>query len=238
MFSPHGTLGLFSRELAAPQKDWPANTRITGFPFCGQIDGGPLEADLEKFLPAGPAPAVFTLGSNVVREAGSFYQESLEAAKSAGCRAVLLTGEDARNRVSGASCDLTFSCAYAPYKMLFPPAAAVVHRGGIGTFGHAMAAGVMKRFSGGGHYLHMPAGRAEPANALAHIDSDCRELRSDRRRRSNQWENELFSARTEPGTNQGRTLMSTNYTKASPLRPNRFPTTTTASVPMDCLFRN
>lgn len=141
MFSPYGTLGLFSRELAAPQKDWPANTRITGFPFCAQIDEGPLEADLEKFLSAGPAPVVFTLGSNVVREAGGFYRESLEAAKHAGCRAVLLTGGGARNRLSEPSSDLIFSCAYAPYKMLFPRAAAVVHHGGIGTLGHAMAAG-------------------------------------------------------------------------------------------------
>ena len=141
MFSPWGTLGLFSRTLAAPQKDWPGNTRLTGFPFCAEIDDHPLADELETFLLAGEAPIVFTLGSNVVREAGNFYIESKAAAEHCGCRAVLLTGDDERNRVpSGAPS--VFACSWAPYKTLFARAAAVVHQGGIGTTGHAMSAGV------------------------------------------------------------------------------------------------
>jgi len=142
MFSPYGTLGLFPRALAQPQKDWPANTRLTGFPFCAQVDDHPLPAELERFLGKGEPPVVFTLGSNVVREAGSFYAESLNAVERIGCRAVLLTGDDARNQLAGQVPDSVFCCAYAPYMNLFPRAAAIVHQGGIGTTGHAMAAGV------------------------------------------------------------------------------------------------
>jgi UDP:flavonoid glycosyltransferase YjiC (YdhE family) len=140
MFSHYGTLGLFSRTLAIKQKDWPANTRLTGFPFCAEIDDRPLGDELDAFLSAGQPPVVFTLGSNVVREAGNFYNESKAAAERCGCRAVLLTGDDERNRIPPTRA--IFTCSHAPYKNLFPRASAVVHQGGIGTTGHAMAAGV------------------------------------------------------------------------------------------------
>jgi len=142
MFSPYGTLGLFPSAFAAPQRDWPANTRLTGFPFSAEVDDHPLPPELEKFPGKGEPPVVFTLGSNVVREAGSFYAESLKAVRRVGCRAVLLVGDDARNQVAGPIPDSVFCCAFAPYMRLFPRAAAVVHQGGIGTTGHAMLAGI------------------------------------------------------------------------------------------------
>src|SRR5262245_15530287 len=76
-FSPGLTLALFSRILATPQSDWPPHTQVTGFVFHDEPNGLPPE--VARFLDAGPAPLVFTLGSSVVHTARSFYRESLEA---------------------------------------------------------------------------------------------------------------------------------------------------------------
>ena len=57
-----------------------------------------LPAQLEEFLAAGEPPVVFTLGSAAVLAAGDFYEQSARAAKKLGVRAVLLIGDDPRNR--------------------------------------------------------------------------------------------------------------------------------------------
>ncbi len=142
MFSPWGTQAWFSRVLAQPQADWPAQTVVTGFPFYDRLEPGQgLSAELAEFLDAGPAPVVFTLGSTAVFDAGAFYSESLAAARKIGCRAVLLIGRDARNRPSGSVPDNVLVAEYAPYSELLPRAAATVHQGGVGTTAQALRAG-------------------------------------------------------------------------------------------------
>ena len=96
-FSPELTLALFSRVLAVPQPDWPPHTQVTGFVFHDESNHLPLE--VAQFLDTGPAPLVFTLGSAVVSTAGPFYQESVEAVRRLGCRAVLLVGTDPQNHL-------------------------------------------------------------------------------------------------------------------------------------------
>lgn len=140
--SPLLALGLFSPAFARPQPDWPASAQLTGFPF----DDLPPPANgdsrrLEAFLAAGPPPIVFTLGTSVVRTAGSFYHESLAAARLAGVRAVLLVGDEPGNQFAEPLGDDVIALARAPYHALFPRAAAVVHHGGIGTVGEALRAG-------------------------------------------------------------------------------------------------
>lgn len=142
MFSPWGTQAWFSRVLAKPQPDWPEGTAITGFPFYDKLEPGlGLSPELARFLDAGPAPVVFTLGSSAVFDAGAFYAESREAARRAGRRAVLLIGRDARNVPVGAIEDTVFVTEYAPYSELLPRAAATVHQGGVGTTAQALRAG-------------------------------------------------------------------------------------------------
>src|SRR5215213_5140818 len=95
--SPRMVLALFSTAIAKRQPDWPPNTRVTGFPFYDRRDragdAAGLEPALEDFLNAGEPPVVFTLGSSAIYAAGDFYQESVGAARAAGVRALLLTGE-------------------------------------------------------------------------------------------------------------------------------------------------
>jgi UDP:flavonoid glycosyltransferase YjiC (YdhE family) len=138
--SPALVLALFSRVLAAPQPDWPARVRVTGaIPYNGP--GGALPSALARFLDAGPAPLVFTLGSSAVAAAGDFYVESAAAARRLGMRAVLLTGRHAENRARVAAGDDLLLVEHAPHRDLLPRAAAVVHQGGIGTLHQALRAG-------------------------------------------------------------------------------------------------
>jgi UDP:flavonoid glycosyltransferase YjiC (YdhE family) len=138
-FSPGLTLGLFSRVLADPQPDWPPHTQVTGFVFYDEPN--PVPPEIEQFLDAGPAPLVFTLGSSVVNTAGNFYQESVEAARRLGCRAVLLVGTDPQNRLPEPLPEGVLAVPYAPHGALFPRARAIVHQGGIGTTAQALRAG-------------------------------------------------------------------------------------------------
>ena len=142
--SSRKVLALFSSVLATPQPDWPDNTVLTGFPFWA--DDTPLAPELLNFLEAGEAPVVFTLGSAAVYTAGDFYTESLKAVERLGCRAVLLIGSKAHNRLPERVPDSVaahvFVAEYAPHAFLFERAAAVVHQGGIGTTAQGLRAGV------------------------------------------------------------------------------------------------
>ena len=137
-FSPYLNLALFSATMGAPQPDWPAHTVQTGFVF---YDAPPAQVRLDPALPAflddGPPPIVFTLGSAAVMNAGTFFNESVEAARLTGKRAVLLMGNNALPQ--GDSRDVI--CAqYAPYSQVFPRSVCAVHQGGIGTTAQALQA--------------------------------------------------------------------------------------------------
>lgn len=137
--SPQRVLALFSRVMAEPQPDWPPQTLITGFAFYDQSNHGQgLDPDLERFLDAGPAPVVFTLGSAAVHQAGTFYKESLAAIRHLGCRAVLLVGD---NSIPELLPPGTAVFPYAPFSKILPRASMVVHPGGIGTTAQALVAG-------------------------------------------------------------------------------------------------
>ena len=140
--SPYLVLALFSKVLGREQKDWPENTKITGFCYYDSDAGnGALAPHLEEFLAAGPAPLVFTLGSAAVLAAGRFYEFSAKAAMKLGVRAVLLIGSDPRNRPQQALPETICVAEYAPYSKLLPRAALVVHQGGVGTTAQCLRAG-------------------------------------------------------------------------------------------------
>jgi UDP:flavonoid glycosyltransferase YjiC (YdhE family) len=156
--SPYLVLALFSRVLGVEQKDWPEHTLITGFCFYDADAGNAaLPPQLERFLADGPAPLVFTLGSAAVLAAGDFYEQSARVAMQLGSRAVLLIGTDPRNRPQAALPDSICVAEYAPYSVLFPRAALVVHQGGVGTTAQCLRAGKPM--------LIMPYSHDQPDNA-------------------------------------------------------------------------
>jgi rhamnosyltransferase subunit B len=134
---PVRLLAMFSQALAAPQRDWPSQTVITGFPF---LDDGELDEEMCKFLDSGPAPVVFTLGSSAVATAGNFYRESLAAINRLAARAVFLTGSHSQDLPSVLP-ETIMVRSYAPHAPLFARAAVIVHHGGAGTTGQAMRSG-------------------------------------------------------------------------------------------------
>ena len=137
--APSLVLALFSPLLGAPQPDWPANTQQCGFVFYDRdAEHATLSQELAAFLDAGPPPVVFTLGSAAVLNPGDFWKQSAEAARLLGQRAVLLTGTHAHTPADTA--DICHA-GYAPYSLLFPRAAAIVHQGGVGTTAQALRAG-------------------------------------------------------------------------------------------------
>jgi UDP:flavonoid glycosyltransferase YjiC (YdhE family) len=138
-FSPTLNLALFSRVMAAPQPDWPAHVRETGFVFYNGPD--PLSPELEAFLASGPPPVVFTLGTSAVGAAGSFYEESAAAAAKLGVRAVMLTGGFPENTPRRTVSRDILIVDRAPHQLLFPRAAAIVHQGGVGTTAQALRSG-------------------------------------------------------------------------------------------------
>lgn len=163
MWSSTLNLALFSRELMQPQPDFAAHTVITGFPFHDRDETGKGAPEaLVRFLDAGPAPVVFTLGSSAVYDAGEFYEIALAASRAVGRRAVLLCGPEGRNRPKPFAhsdvLDDAIAVDYAPHSEVFPRAAVTVHQGGVGTTGQALRAGRPM--------IVMPYSHDQPDNAL------------------------------------------------------------------------
>ncbi|MBB3873410.1 glycosyltransferase [Brevundimonas mediterranea] len=135
-------LGLYSPLLSPRQADAAPNFAVVGYAAYDSETGGPsaLAPDLEAFLKGGPPPLVFTLGSAAVNIPGDFYVESLKAARRLAHRAVLLVGPDGDQTLAKADAKIHVA-AYAPFSLLFPRAAAIVHQGGIGTVHQALSSG-------------------------------------------------------------------------------------------------
>lgn len=137
-FSPIRNLALFDAQLAPPQADWPAHTRVCGSPI---YDGGPpdpaIVAELEKFLEEGEPPIVFALGSSAVWIAGNFWDFAVAAARRLNRRAILITGPQVPDKLP----DGIKAFSYLPYSIVFRHAAVVVHTAGIGTLSRAMRSG-------------------------------------------------------------------------------------------------
>jgi len=156
--SPYLVLALFSRVLGVEQKDWPANTLITGFAYYDADAGNAgLPPHLEKFVASGDSPVVFTLGSAAVLAAGDFYEISAKAAMDLGVRAILLIGTDPRNQPKQKLPESICVTEYAPYSELFSRASLVVHQGGVGTTAQCLRAGKPM--------LIMPYSHDQPDNA-------------------------------------------------------------------------
>ena len=148
-------LALFSKAIGLPQPDWFSPTLQPGFCFYDESEAADLPDELERFLAAGEPPIVFTLGSAASMTPGSFFNESVKAAKILGKRSVLVYGRD-NERPAGLSKEI-IAVEFAPYSLIFPRAACVVHQAGIGTTGQVLRAGVP--------HLIVPFSHDQPDNA-------------------------------------------------------------------------
>jgi rhamnosyltransferase subunit B len=137
--SPDRVIGMFPAWFAPPQPDWPAQTRLTGFPLYDERGVQALPEELQEFLSNGQPPIAFTPGSAMLH-AADFFQSAIEACERLGRRGILLTRHP--EQIPARLPDSVIHVNFAPFSELLPRVAAMVHHGGIGTSSQALAAGV------------------------------------------------------------------------------------------------
>lgn len=122
----------FSRHLVPMPDDWSETSEpITGYWFRPPANAASLPLDLEQFLSSGPTPIYIGFGSMPAAQAEFLAAQVRRAVELLGLRAVLSVGWGAlQDAVS--SPDIHVIDA-APFELIFPRCAAVVHHGGAGT---------------------------------------------------------------------------------------------------------
>lgn len=136
--SPQLVLGVWPEWFGAPQPDWPPQTELIGFPLWDAQTASELPAEVEQFLAAGEPPIVFAPGSANFQAVG-FFRAAVEACRLLGRRGMLMTKSAEQVPASLPTGVVHFP--WAPFSLLLPRAAALVHHGGIGTCGQGLAAG-------------------------------------------------------------------------------------------------
>jgi UDP:flavonoid glycosyltransferase YjiC (YdhE family) len=135
--SPQRIVGLFPSWFAAPQPDWPQQTRLTGFVLALDAESQqPLSPALLKFLDAGTPPIIFTLGSGM-RRAHRFFAESVEVCRLLGKRGIFVTRY--KEQLPATLPQNVLHIDHAPFGVLFSRSAALVYNGGIGTLCQSLA---------------------------------------------------------------------------------------------------
>ncbi len=133
-------LGLFPEWFGPRQPDWPANTKMAGFPLWDTPATAPLlPAVVHEFLTADDPPIAFSPGS-ANRAAHSFFAAAVEACQILGRRGLLLTKYD--HQLPPNLPDGVRHFGFLPLSRVLPRMAALVHHGGIGTCAQALAAAV------------------------------------------------------------------------------------------------
>jgi UDP:flavonoid glycosyltransferase YjiC (YdhE family) len=126
-------LDLSDPAITPRQPDWTVPSVAVGYPYWDSPTTRQPEADdeLETMLTASPAPVVFTLGTALPLDPGSFYEVALGAAALLPNPSILLGA--ARFAVPAELAGRVLVRGYEPLSRLLPRAAAVVHHGGAGT---------------------------------------------------------------------------------------------------------
>jgi UDP:flavonoid glycosyltransferase YjiC (YdhE family) len=94
---------------------------------------------IEAFCHAGPPAIAITFGTEI-RHRADLYKASVLACMERGFRAVVITQH--AQQLPPMLPSGVIRCDFVPFQHLFPLCAAVIHHGGIGTVGTALAAGL------------------------------------------------------------------------------------------------
>lgn len=135
---PATVLQAFSRHILPAPLDYSENVRTVGFWALSEPCWVPPR-ELVDFLESGTKPIYVGFGSLVSTDPRRSARIVSDAVRAAGVRAVVVGGLGgiAREDLGDDLCYLDD----APFSWLFPRVAAVVHHGGAGTTGAALAAG-------------------------------------------------------------------------------------------------
>lgn len=131
----------YSRHVVPPAPEWGPDRHVTGYwglPAPAHWTPPPA---LQKFLESGPAPVCIGFGSMAGKDPAALTDLVVTAVRSAGVRAVLLSGWGGLQQSLAAADDIVV-LDEAPHDWLLPRCASVVHHGGAGTTGAGFAAGI------------------------------------------------------------------------------------------------
>lgn len=128
-------VGMFPDWFGQPQRDWPAQVRLAGFPLFDATVNRALPPGLHEFLGNSKPTVVFTFGS------GMMHGSQLFEAATRVCARLNAQGLFINRFQSVAPAPHMSHAAFIPFREIFPRCAAIVHHGGIGTTAEAFAAG-------------------------------------------------------------------------------------------------
>lgn len=123
--------------------DWPTHAVTTGFCFWDTAGDWQPPPALNAFL-AQPGPIVaVSSGSqslDVQTSFATFFRTSVAAIRAVGARSLILGAPP--GTLPEPELPDTLALPYAPFSLIYPHCAAVIHHGGIGTTAQALRAGV------------------------------------------------------------------------------------------------
>jgi UDP:flavonoid glycosyltransferase YjiC (YdhE family) len=143
----------FSPAVVPRPSEWGDHIHITGYWFLPAPTGWQPPSGLADFLASGPPPVLIGFGSMTGRDPEQVARMVLGALSRARQRGLLLTGWGGLRPANLP--DSVYAIEAAPFDWLFPRVAAVVHHGGAGATGAALAAGkpsVVVPFFGDQHF--------------------------------------------------------------------------------------
>ena len=136
--SPQRVVCAWPEWFAPPQSDWPEQAITSGFPRWSAVDAS-LDPALVEFVEGGAPPIGFTPGS-AMAHGRDFFERAIAACAALNRRALLITPY--ADQWPQPLPPFARAVSYAPFELLLPRLAALIHHGGIGTTAQALAAGV------------------------------------------------------------------------------------------------
>ncbi|GAA1003340.1 glycosyl transferase family 1 [Acrocarpospora pleiomorpha] len=140
---PATVLHGFSRHLLPPGAGYPASVHTTGFWYLPAAPAWTPPTELTRFLEQGPPPVYIGFGSMAGTDPARIGRIVAEAITLARVHAVVVSGWGgiAVDDLLDTLPDQVIALKEAPHDWLFPRMAAIVHHGGSGTTGAALASG-------------------------------------------------------------------------------------------------
>lgn len=139
--SPELTAVAVSLAFFPRPPDWPASARMTGYLYWDAPSDWREPPTLADFL-GGKRPVVAVSSGSMGAEVGNafadFFAASVAAIHQVGARALVIGAGDAFTE-DGPD---TLRVDYAPFSLVYPRCAAVIHHGGAGTLAQSLRAGV------------------------------------------------------------------------------------------------
>jgi rhamnosyltransferase subunit B len=134
------SIGQWPDWFAAPDADWLPGVSPVGFLIDHPAERTPLPSDLADFLNSLPQAPILVTGGTGRYLGREFYLQALEGASWLGLPTLVVTRDrDSLPRSLPPSCLVADKL---PFGLVMPRCSAVVHHGGLGTTGAAIAAGV------------------------------------------------------------------------------------------------